>query len=53
VFLVLPQLVATALLGWIVDDLFGDHANLALVLAAFNFAIAAALTLTIPDHHRD
>lgn len=53
VFLVLPQLVATALLGWIVDDLFGDHANLAIVLAAFSFAIAAALTLTIPDHHRD
>ena len=53
VFLVLPQLVATAVLGWIVDDLFGDHPSLALVLAAFSFAIAAALTLTIPDHHRD
>ncbi|HEX3423983.1 MAG TPA: MFS transporter [Sphingomicrobium sp.] len=53
VFLVLPQLAATALLGWIVGDLFGDHASFAIVLAAVNFAIAAALTLTIPDHHRD
>ena len=53
VFLVLPQLVATALLGWIVGDLFGNHANLALVLAAVTFTIAAALTLTIPDRHRD
>jgi maltose/moltooligosaccharide transporter len=53
VFLVLPQLVATAVLGWVVDDLFGDHSNLALVLAAVTFAIAAALTLTIPDHRLD
>ncbi len=53
VFLVLPQLVATALLGWIVDDLFGDHAYLALVLAAASIAIGAIITLTIPDHHRD
>jgi maltose/moltooligosaccharide transporter len=53
VFLVLPQLVATALLGWIVDDIFGDHASLAIILAAVSFAIAAALTLTIPDRHRD
>jgi maltose/moltooligosaccharide transporter len=53
VFLVLPQLVAAAVLGWIVDRLFGDHANLALVLAAGAFAIAAALSLTIPDRHRD
>jgi maltose/moltooligosaccharide transporter len=53
VFLVVPQLVATALLGWIVGDLFGDHASDALVLAAATFAIAAALTLTIPDRHRD
>lgn len=53
VFLVLPQLVATALLGWIVHDLFADRANLALILAAATLAIAAALTLTIPDQLRD
>lgn len=53
VFLVLPQLVATALLGWIVNRLFGERADLALVLAATMFAIAAAVSLTIPDRHRD
>ena len=53
VFLVLPQLVATALLGWIVERLFGDRADLALVLAAGAFVIAALLSLTIPDHHHD
>jgi len=53
VFLVLPQLVATALLGWIVDRLFDSRPALALVLAAATFVIAAALALTIPDHHRD
>ena len=49
VFLVMPQLFAAALLGWVVDRLFGDRANLALVLAAIAFAVAAGLALTIPD----
>jgi maltose/moltooligosaccharide transporter len=53
VFLVLPQLVATALLGWIVDRLLGNRPELALVLAAAAFVIASALALTIPDRHRD
>ncbi len=53
VFVVIPQLVATAVMGWVVAHLFGNHANLALVLAAATFGIAAALTLTIPDRHRD
>jgi len=53
VFLVLPQLVATALLGWIVDRLLGNRPELALVLAAGAFLVAAALALTIPDRHRD
>jgi maltose/moltooligosaccharide transporter len=53
VFLVLPQLVATALLGWIVKHLLGDRADLALLLAAGTFVIAALLSLTIPDNHRD
>jgi maltose/moltooligosaccharide transporter len=50
VFLVLPQLVATALLGWIVGRLLGGQAMLALVLAAGSFALAACAALTIPDH---
>ncbi|MEA3003463.1 MAG: maltose/moltooligosaccharide transporter [Sphingomonadales bacterium] len=49
-FLVLPQLVATALLGWIVDRLLGGQAGLALVVAAGAFALAACAALTIPDH---
>jgi maltose/moltooligosaccharide transporter len=53
VFLVLPQLVATALLGWIVDRLLGNRPELALVLAAATFVVAALLALTIPDRHRD
>ncbi|MDB5691824.1 MAG: major facilitator superfamily protein [Alphaproteobacteria bacterium] len=47
-FLVLPQLVATALLGWIVDRLLGGQAGYALMLAAGAFAIAACAALTIP-----
>ena len=53
VFLVLPQLVATALLGWIVQHLLADRADRALMLAAGAFVAAALLSLTIPDHRRD
>lgn len=53
VFLVLPQLVATALLGWIVQHLLGDRADRALMLAAGAFVIAALLSLTIPDRRHD
>jgi maltose/moltooligosaccharide transporter len=49
VFLVLPQLVATALLGWVVDRLLGNQPDFALVLAAFSLALAAAFALTIPE----
>ncbi|HVI99997.1 MAG TPA: MFS transporter [Sphingomonas sp.] len=50
VFLVIPQLVATALLGWVVHVLLGDRPGLALMLAAGALGIAALLALTIPDH---
>jgi maltose/moltooligosaccharide transporter len=50
VFVVLPQLVAAALLGWTVDRLFGGQPAMALILAAASLAIAAAFALTIPDH---
>jgi maltose/moltooligosaccharide transporter len=49
VFLVLPQLVAAALLGWVVDRLLGGQASYALILAAGAFALAAGAALTIPD----
>jgi maltose/moltooligosaccharide transporter len=53
VFLVLPQLAASAILGWTVSHLFSNRADFELVLAAGMFAIAAAFSLTIPDLHRD
>ncbi|WEK00808.1 MAG: MFS transporter [Candidatus Sphingomonas phytovorans] len=49
VFLVLPQLVAAALLGWTVDRLLGGEPARALVLAAASIALAATVALTIPD----
>jgi len=49
VFLVLPQLVAAALLGWTVDRLMGGEPARALLLAAASFGLAAGIALTIPD----
>ncbi|MFA6113800.1 MAG: MFS transporter [Sphingomonas sp.] len=49
VFLVLPQLVAAALLGWTVDRLLGGEPARALVLAGVSLALAAVIALTIPD----
>lgn len=49
VFLVLPQLVATATLGWFVDHLLGGSAAKALMVAAGSIVIAAACALTLPD----
>ncbi|PSJ41005.1 MFS transporter [Sphingomonas deserti] len=48
IFLVLPQLVAAALLGFLVRAVFSGEAILALALAAGSLATAAALTFTIP-----
>jgi maltose/moltooligosaccharide transporter len=49
VFLVLPQLVAAALLGWIVERLLGGQPSRALILAAGAFVLAAGAALTVPD----
>jgi maltose/moltooligosaccharide transporter len=49
VFLVLPQIVATVLLGWLVEHLFRDRASLALMLAAAALVAASLFSLTIPD----
>jgi maltose/moltooligosaccharide transporter len=53
VFLVLPQLVASAILGWAVSIVFGNHAHYALLLAAGSFSAAGLLTLGIPDQAGD
>lgn len=49
IFIVLPQLAGSFLLGWIVSALFGDRPGLALLLAAGAFVLAALVSLTIPD----
>lgn len=46
-FLVLPQLAAATILGAIVSHLFEGRAELALGLAAFTFAMAAASALSL------
>jgi maltose/moltooligosaccharide transporter len=53
IFIVLPQLAASFLLGWIVAILFGDRPGLAFLLAAGAFALAAVVSLTIPDDPGD
>ncbi len=50
IFIVLPQHAASNLVGWVVTTLFGDRPGLAFLLAAGAFALAAAVSLTIPDH---
>lgn len=49
IFIVLPQLTASFLLGWVVAVLFGDRPGLAFLLAAGAFVLAAGVSLTIPD----
>ena len=49
-FLVLPQLVGAAVLGWIVAHVLGGEPGNALVLGAGSLATAALISLTIPDH---
>ena len=49
IFIVLPQLAGSFLLGWIVAALFGDRPGFAFLLAAGAFVLAAAVSLTIPD----
>jgi maltose/moltooligosaccharide transporter len=53
IFIVLPQLAASLLLGWIVAVLFGDRPGFAFLLAAGAFVLAAAVSLTIPDRPGD
>lgn len=49
IFIVLPQLAASFLLGWTVKVVFSDRPGLAFLLAAGAFVIAAMVSLTIPD----
>jgi maltose/moltooligosaccharide transporter len=49
IFIVLPQLAASFLLGWVVSAVFGDRPGFAFLLAAGAFVLAAMVSVTIPD----
>jgi maltose/moltooligosaccharide transporter len=48
-FIVIPQIIAAALLGFIVGRYFGGHAIYALAIGAGSLLLAAALTLRVDD----
>ncbi|WP_379920597.1 MFS transporter [Erythrobacter sp. R86502] len=49
IFIVVPQLLAATLLGFLVTNLFGGQAIYAMVIAAISFVLAAAATLLVKD----
>jgi len=49
IFIVVPQLLAATLLGFLVTNLFGGEAIYAMVIAAISFVLAAAATLLVTD----
>jgi maltose/moltooligosaccharide transporter len=48
-FIVIPQIIAAALLGFFVGRLFGGHAIYALVIGGCSLLLAAVLTLRVED----
>jgi len=48
-FIVIPQIVAAAVLGWVVGRFFGGHAIYALLLGGASLLLAAGLTLRVED----
>ena len=50
VFIVVPQLLAATLLGFLVTNLFGGEPIYAMVIAAVSFVLAAAATLLVKEH---
>ncbi len=49
IFIVVPQLLAATLLGFLVTNLFAGEAIYAMVIAAVSFVLAAAATLFVRD----
>jgi maltose/moltooligosaccharide transporter len=49
IFIVVPQLLAATLLGFLVTNLFGGEAIYAMVIAAVSFVLAAAATLLVRE----
>jgi maltose/moltooligosaccharide transporter len=48
-FIVIPQIVAAAVLGFVVGRFFGGHAIYALLIGGASLVLAAALTLRVKD----
>ncbi len=49
IFIVVPQLLASTLLGFLLTNLFGGEPIYAMVIAAVSFVLAAAATLFVTD----
>lgn len=49
IFIVVPQLLASTLLGFLVTNLFGGHPVYAMAISAVSFVLAAAATLFVTD----
>jgi maltose/moltooligosaccharide transporter len=49
IFIVVPQLLASTLLGFLLTNLFGGAAIYAMVIAAVSFVLAAVATLFVAD----
>jgi maltose/moltooligosaccharide transporter len=52
IFIVVPQLLASTLLGFLLTNLFGGGAIYAMVIAAASFVLAAVATLFVADGDR-
>jgi maltose/moltooligosaccharide transporter len=48
-FIVIPQITAASILGFLVKSVFGNEAIYALLLGGVSFVIAAALTMLVKD----
>jgi maltose/moltooligosaccharide transporter len=48
-FIVIPQIIAAAVLGFMVGRFFGGHAIYALVIGGGSLVLAAMLTLRVAD----
>ncbi|MFO6447785.1 MFS transporter [Erythrobacter sp. NE805] len=52
IFIVVPQLLASTLLGFLLTNLFAGHPIYAMVIAAVSFVLAAAATFFVTDSDR-
>lgn len=50
-FIVIPQILAASILGFLTRDLFGGHAIYALMLGGISMFIAAATVMFVTDDH--